>query len=315
MFTGNNPTEWAATHTGGTFMLQDYLLAGGKLLVTGQNLNSQWADNQNVGSDNLLAYMSGWITGNQFVPGSTSPCPTVTSDRDFYGSGATAPTATTQLETAFTLLGQTGDVSVNLAGTGAGNQTAPDAGRPIVASDAFDRCVEAHNAAQAAPHARVLGSYTTTKKDGVVVNRLTNAVATGVAPDATLENLEPNLSWAAAYVHVGLEGLNANRGELSAQAALGRLHDFLTDSVSVAVSHKVTADRVASIAQASSTKSTITKYRWDFGDGSPIVETTAPTVTHEYGKGARGTFTVNVEAVDALTRSGVASASVRIIRH
>jgi hypothetical protein len=164
------------------------------------------------------------------------------------------------------------------------------------------------------PHARVLGRFTTTKKDGVAVSRLTDGVATGVAPDPTLENLDPNLLWTAAYVHVGLEGLNANRGELTPQAALGSLHDFLTDSVSVSATHKVTADRAAFVAQASSTKSTITKYRWDFGDGSPIVETTVPFVTHDYGKGARGTYTAHVEAVSALTRSGVASATVRIVR-
>ena len=58
----------------------------------------------------------------------------------------------------------------------------------------------------------------------------------------------------------------------------------------------------------------ITNYRWDFGDGSPIVETTVPSVTHDYGKGSRGTYTRHVEAVNALTRSGVASATVTIKR-
>ena len=56
-------------------------------------------------------------------------------------------------------------------------------------------------------------------------------------------------------------------------------------------------------------------YRWDFGDGSPIVETAVPFVSHDYGKGSRGTYTANVQAVNALTRSGLASASVTIKRH
>ena len=220
------------------------------------------------------------------------------------------------LETTFELLGRTGDVSTNLGGNGAGNQRFPDAGRTIRASDNTDLCVEVYNGVQVEPHARVLGHYTVTRKDGTAVTtRLTDGVSTGVAGDPTLENLEPLVTWNAAYLHVGLEGLNSNRGQLTAQSALGLLHDFVADSVSVSVTHKVTADRVAFTAQASSARgAAITKYRWDFGDGSPIVETTASTVNHEYGKGSRGTYTVHVEAVNALTRSGVAAASVRIIR-
>ena len=163
---------------------------------------------------------------------------------------------------------------------------------------------------------RVLGSYTTTKKDGVAVTRVTDGVATGVAADPTLENLDPLVGWNAAYLHVGLEGLNANRGQLSPQTALGILHDFVADSVSVSLTHrKTTSKAVAFFAQASSARgAAITKYRWDFGDGSPIVETTVPFVVHEYGKGSRGTYTANVEAVNALTRTGVASATVTIRR-
>jgi len=165
------------------------------------------------------------------------------------------------------------------------------------------------------PHARVLGRYRITKKDGTAVSRVTEGVATGVAPDPTLTRLVPHVTWGAALLHVGLEGLNANRGDLSPQTALGLMHDFVADSVSVAVTHKVTADRVAFVARASSARGApITKYRWDFGDGSPIVETTVPSVSHDYGKGARGTYTANVEAVNALTRSGVATATVAIVR-
>ena len=199
--------------------------------------------------------MAGWLTGDAFVPRPTAPpaCPTTRSDRDFYGAGTANP-PTAVLETAFTLLGRTGDVSTNMSGNGANNQRFPDAGRTIVASDALDRCVEVYNAVQVEPHARVLGRYTTTSKDGIAVNRLTDGVATGVAPDATLENLDPHVTWSAAYLHVGLEGLNSNRGQLSAQTALGLLHDFVADSVSVSFTHKVTADRVAFTAKASSAR-------------------------------------------------------------
>ena len=222
---------------------------------------------------------------------------------------------TAQLVTVFTLFGKTGDVSTNAGGSGAGNQRFPDAGRTITAADRY-ACEEVYNGLQVEPHARVLGSYTTTTKDGVAASRLTNGVSTGVAGDPTLENLEPLVTWNAALLHVGLEGLNANRGQLTPQSALGLLHDFVADEVSVALTHKVTAGRVAFTAKASSARgAAITTYRWDFGDGSPIVETTVPFVSHDYGKGSRGTYDAHVQAVNELTRSGVASATVTIKRH
>jgi minor extracellular serine protease Vpr len=307
-FTGNNTTSWASGHVGGSFPLQDYLVAGGKIVFTGQDLGSQLAFNQNTGTDHLYATMGGWLTGAT----RTAPpaCTTTASDRDFYGAAATNPT-TAVLETAFTLLGSTGDVSTNSGGTGAGNQRFPDAGRTIRATDAADRCVEAYNAVSIEPHARVLGTYTTTRKNGADVARLTNAVATGVAPDPTLATPTPRVTWSVAYLHVGLEGLNANRAALTAQSALGLLHGFVSDSVSVALHGRERGNRVVFQARASSQSgAAVTTYRWDFGDGSPVVETTAPTATHVYS--ADGTYTARVEAVNALTRTNVASTSVRI---
>ncbi|NUT56947.1 MAG: S8 family serine peptidase, partial [Thermoleophilia bacterium] len=315
MFTGNNTTSWANAHVGGSFPLQGYLVRGGRIVLTGQDLNSQVAYNQNTGSDFLYANMAGWLTGAERNPptAATQPCGTIRSDRDFYGTGAANP-ATAQLETAFTLFGRTGDASTNLGGTGAGNQRFPDAGRTVRGSDALDQCVEVYNAFQVEPLARVLGGYTTTKKNGTAVSRLTDAVATGVAPDATLEDLHPNVTWGAAYMHVGLEGLNANRGQLSAQSALGLLYDFVADDLSIAVVQRVRpANRVDFTANATSSRGVaITKYRWDFGDGSPIVETTSPSVSYQYG--ARATYEVHVQAVTALTRSGVGTATVRLGR-
>ena len=43
------------------------------------------------------------------------------------------------------------------------------------------------------------------------------------------------MTWSLAYLHVGLEGLNANRAALNAQTALGLLHGFVSDNVSVAI--------------------------------------------------------------------------------
>jgi hypothetical protein len=304
LFTGDNTTSWATAHLGGSFPLQDYLIAGGRLILTGQDLNSQPAWNQNTGSDFLLTTMSGWMTGEELAP---VTCASTRGDGNFYGAN---PPPTAHLETAFTLLGRSGDVSVNLGGDGAGNQRFPDAGRLVRGADFLDPCLATDNATSVAQHARVLGRYTTTKLDGAAVPRLTDAVATGVAPDPTLAQPEPQISWAAALLHVGAEGLNPNRGDLSLQSALGLLHDFVADRVTVKLRHTARASRVDFVATASSARaSAITTYRWDFGDGSPIVETTEPRVRHAY---ARGRFTARVEAVNALTRSGIATTSVRM---
>jgi hypothetical protein len=235
-------------------------------------------------------------------------CNNIIDDVDFYGP---LVTGAHQLETTFTLFGRTGDVSVNLGGDGANNQRFPDAGRLVTNDDTSDPCLVVYNGASIAAHGRVLGSYTTTKLNGTSVSRLTNGVATAVAPDPTLAAPEPRVSWTAALLHVGIEGLNGNRGELTPTTAFRALHDFVSDDVSVAVTHRVRADRADFSAHAASSRGApITKYRWDFGDGSPIEETTTPQATHVYP--GRGTYTVHVEAVDGLTRSGVGTASVTI---
>ena len=89
-FTGNNLTSWANAHVGGSFPLQDFLVAGGKIVMTGQDFNSQIVYNQNTGSDFLYATMAGWLTGAERA---APPACTITrSDRDFYGTGvATRP--------------------------------------------------------------------------------------------------------------------------------------------------------------------------------------------------------------------------------
>lgn len=310
LYAGNNATSWSVTHTGGSFPLQDYLIAGGRLIMIGQDLQSQVAYNQNVGSDFNFTSMAGWLNGRTTTPvlGGTT-CVTTASDINFYGS----PASSDRLETTFTLLGKTGDVSVNLGGDGTNSQRFPNAGRAVTTSDSSDECTSLYNDDSIAAHVRVLGEYGTTARNGEQVSRVTDAVATGVAADPTLAARDPKVTWAAALFHLGVEGMNGNRGELTPTTALLALHDFVADSVSVAVTHRVRSDRVDFTAHATSTRGgPITTYRWDFGDGTPVLETTSPTVSHTYP--GRGTYTAYVEGVDGLTRSGLGAATVTIKR-
>jgi hypothetical protein len=59
---------------------------------------------------------------------------------------------------------------------------------------------------------------------------------------------------------------------------------------------------------ASSVGAGITQYRWDFGDGTPYVTTTSPTVLHKYQH--RGLYDVRIEATDSLGHTSVAHAVV-----
>jgi len=52
---------------------------------------------------------------------------------------------------------------------------------------------------------------------------------------------------------------------------------------------------------------TVTGYRYDFGDGSPMLETGSPTVTHQVASGGR-TGPVVVAATDSLGHVGLQEA-------
>ncbi|MCI0415120.1 S8 family serine peptidase [bacterium] len=304
LYMGDNFTNWSTTHVGGSFPLQDYLTGGGKLIAIGQDLNSQILYNQNTGSDFNLTSMAGFIRGFEKEPAN---CTNITSDADFYA----VTTPADVLITKFELFGREGDVSVNNGGDGANNQIFPDAGRKAEAADKDDGCIQLYNAENIAPHARVLGNYQTTTRNGIDALREESGVATGVAPDLTLENETPKVNWSAALLHVGLEGLNSNLGDLTAPQALGLLLDFVNDDVSVALAGITTCTTVQFTANATSSRQAeFTKYRWDFGDGTPFFETTTNIVSHSYP--APGDYVARVQAIDALTRSDLGKLALQV---
>jgi len=55
----------------------------------------------------------------------------------------------------------------------------------------------------------------------------------------------------------------------------------------------------------------IVSYRWSFGDGTPPVTTTAPTVTHKFTRA--GTFTVTVQAIDKQGAPGTKSLAITVV--
>jgi PKD repeat protein len=89
--------------------------------------------------------------------------------------------------------------------------------------------------------------------------------------------------------------------------------DWLLDKLTVglASSSDGPGKRASLTASASSSVgAAITKYRWDFGDGSGYVTTTGPSVHHKYQH--RGTYEVRIEATDSLGHTWVAHGTVEV---
>jgi hypothetical protein len=112
----------------------------------------------------------------------------------------------------------------------------------------------------------------------------------------------------------GLEGLNATTGHAAPATVASRTLEWLLDSVDVTLGH--TAPSAASrrttrlsATAVSSGGAAVTTFRWDFGDGSPVVTTSAPAVDHRF----RGHEPVvaRVEATDALGHRAVAAETLR----
>lgn len=57
---------------------------------------------------------------------------------------------------------------------------------------------------------------------------------------------------------------------------------------------------------------TLTRYEWDFGDGTPAQTTTSPTVTHTYA--ARGQVTVRLSVTDSANETGTTTLPLTVTR-
>jgi subtilisin family serine protease len=137
-----------------------------------------------------------------------------------------------------------------------------------------------------------------------------SAVSHGRTSDPTLEEERQEYLYRAVSMGFGIEGLTGG----TTPAQLGdRTMDWLLDTLTVglASSSDGPGKRATMTATASSSVgAAITKYRWDFGDGSPYATTTGPTVRHKYQH--RGTYEVRIEATDSLGHTSVAHAFVDV---
>ena len=129
-----------------------------------------------------------------------------------------------------------------------------------------------------------------------------NGISFSRSSEPSLEEERQEYLYRAISMGFGLEGLAS--GATAAQLG-DRAMDWLLDEVTVGVKASVGhGKRVTFTATpGSSVGASFTTFRWDFGDGSPIVTTTGPTVMHKYRRNR--SYDVRVQATDSLGHSAV----------
>jgi minor extracellular serine protease Vpr len=133
-------------------------------------------------------------------------------------------------------------------------------------------------------------------------------VGFGRSSEPSLAESRLQFRYRSALLGFGLEGVG---GTASQDALAKRLLDWLLDTPAVSgVDAEVQSGKSVTFTAGvtSSAEAAFTSFRWNFGDGSPVVTTTAPVVTHRYRDGEK--HTVTVEATDALGHRALGSRTV-----
>ncbi len=251
VFTGDNDSF----DTSGFFpedqtALEQWLDSGGRLWMTGQNLGEESDSNVDFDSPHLgRARLYHGYLGLLYETGGVYP------------DAAPAPTATGS--------GFMGGLDLDLGANGDGidNQTSIEATSPMPNTDTFQAADTMTPLFQLLDTSAPFGS----------------AIAFSRGSEPSLEEERVMYHYRSVSMGFGLEGVN---GAPEQQEIAHRTLDWLLDEVDVSL----TAVRVGTSRRVlgftadatSSTGAGITSYRWDFGDGSPIVLTGAPNIEHRY---------------------------------
>ena len=150
----------------------------------------------------------------------------------------------------------------------------------------------------------------------------TQIVGTRISSDPSIESakglfIRQNLAYRTELVTYGLEGIpsTSDRAKL-----LDALVGFVRDQFSVSFRRHVLHTNIgkptilSAMASSNITQTvtgftnSIVKYRWDFGDGSPVVTTTTPSVNHTFA--LKGLYSIIVEATDGFGNRAIDRALV-----
>jgi len=278
IFTGNNTTfDSSGFSTVNQDVLAEYLDSGGKLWTSGQNF-AETSDSNIGGVGNSpttgRARLYHGYLGLRF------------EDGDAYNDAAEPRPTANGLNL---MQGLTLDVSAGA--DGAGNQTSIEVSSPLADNDTFQ------DPETVVPFFRQIGGDAPAG----------SAISFGRSSEPSLSQPQQTFRYRSVSMGFGLEAVNSTSGSATRQQLARRALDWLLDSVNVslpAVTRIRPARETALTATASSSLGTITQYRWNFGDGSPILTTTTGTVEHRF-RNPRAT--VLVEVTDSLGHRAVAT--------
>lgn len=126
--------------------------------------------------------------------------------------------------------------------------------------------------------------------------------------EPTLEKPYLAYPYRTIYLSFGLESVRNDTGKTSRKELLQYMLYWIVDrpwvTIHGAPESVEAGQEVTLTAEAgSNTPTSFYRYRWDFGDGSPIVETDQPTVTHRYEEA--GSYKVRVQADNTWGHSAV----------
>jgi hypothetical protein len=279
MFTGdNNSFDTSALFEEDQNTLAEYLDSGGRLWTTGQNFAETSDSNGDFASPNLgrSRLYHGYL-GLRFEDDSVYPSavPRPTADGNGPMSGL--------------------KVDVGTGGDGAGNQTSIEASSPMPNNDSFED-----------PE-----TMTTLFLQRGGDSPTGSAIAFGRSSEPSLAETRQVFRYRTVSMGFGMEAVNSSAGNVTRQQLGKRTLDWLLDTLSVSISpQSVQPGRNTTLTAtaSSSVGAAITQYRWDFGEGGPVITTTSPTVQHLF----RSFAIVKVEVTDALGHRAVASTTSRL---
>jgi hypothetical protein len=277
IFTGdNNSFDTSGFSPADQDALTQWMDSGGRLWVTGQN-QAETTDSNSLTSPSMgrSRLYHGYL-GLRYDSGSiyTGQPPVPTAN----GSGLMAGL---QLD-----LGSSGD--------GAHNQTSIEASDPFPNNDTF----QAANTLM--PLFHQIGGSTPPS----------TAISFARASEPRLEEQRVMYRYRSVSMGFGLEGINGagTRVEVAHRAL-----SWLLDPLSVDLSASSgPGEESATLTATPLSSSSVTAYRWDFGDGSPVITTANGTVVHQY-RGEEG-VRARVEVTDSLGHRSIGQVAIPLHR-
>jgi hypothetical protein len=149
---------------------------------------------------------------------------------------------------------------------------------------------------------RIPPRYTTPILQAVNAGEQQGIVGVVRSAEPTLEQPGLGIPYRSSFLSFGLEGVRSDTGTTTRKELLQDLLWWHVDRPGVTLPDSVVTTNEANqsvsfTAEArSNTPTEFVRYRWSFGDGSPIVETSEPQVTHQYA--APGTYQAQVEVTN-----------------